>query len=113
MYEVFQKLCEEKGVTVYKVCKETGISTASISNWKAGRYTIKTDKLQKLADYFGVTLEYLTTGEDPDIEEKLAALPYDKEQIEKAIAIYDKYQNAPPEIQAAVETLLKASQPRS
>ena len=25
MYEIFEKLCEEKGVTPYRVCKETGI----------------------------------------------------------------------------------------
>lgn len=43
MYEIFEKLCSEKGVTPYRVCKETGITTATISNWKAGRYTPKQD----------------------------------------------------------------------
>lgn len=44
MYEIFEQLCQEKGVTAYKVCKETGITTATISNWKAGRYTPKQEK---------------------------------------------------------------------
>lgn len=35
MYEIFEKLCEEKGVTPYRVCKETGVTTATISNWKS------------------------------------------------------------------------------
>lgn len=65
MYEQFEKLCKTKGVTPYRVCKETGLTTATISNWKAGRYTPKADKLQKIADYFGVTLEYLMTGTEP------------------------------------------------
>lgn len=66
MYEIFEKLCEERGVTPYRVCKETGITTATISNWKAGRYTPKQDKLQKIAEFLGVTIEYLMTGESPN-----------------------------------------------
>lgn len=41
MYEVFQRLLDEKGITAYKVAKETGISTATLSSWKKGRYTPK------------------------------------------------------------------------
>lgn len=63
-YQRFVELCEKKGVTAYKVAKETGITTATLSNWKNGRYTPKADKLQKIADYFGVSLQYLMTGED-------------------------------------------------
>lgn len=70
MYEIFEKLCAENGVTPYRVCKETGITTASISNWKAGRYTPKQDKLQKIADFFGVSIEYLMTGEEKERGER-------------------------------------------
>ena len=62
MYEIFEKLCEAKGLTPYKVSKATGIPTATLSNWKAGRYTPKQDKLQKIADFLSVSLEYLMTG---------------------------------------------------
>lgn len=62
MYEIFDKLCQDRGITPYRVCKETGLTTATISNWKAGRYTPKADKLQKIADYFDVSLDYLMTG---------------------------------------------------
>lgn len=66
MYEVFQKLCEGKGVTPYAVCKETGISKVTISDWKRGRSVPKQDKIQKLANYFGVPMEYIMTGEMPE-----------------------------------------------
>ena len=59
---VFEQLLSKYGVTAYKVAKETGITTATLSNWKQGKYTPKQDKLQKIADYFGVSLEYLMTG---------------------------------------------------
>jgi len=66
MYEIFEKLCDKRGVTPYKVCKATGLTTSTISNWKAGRYTPKQDKMQKIADYFNVSIEYLTTGEEKE-----------------------------------------------
>lgn len=58
MYEKFAKLLKDRGITAYKVAKDTGIATATFSNWKNGRYVPKTEKLKILADYFGVTIEY-------------------------------------------------------
>ena len=62
MYEIFEQLLLKFGATAYQVAKATGISTATLTNWKKGRYTPKQDKLQKIADYFGVTVAYLMTG---------------------------------------------------
>ncbi len=64
MYEVYEKLRNRKGVTDYQVAKDTGITTATLSSWKKGTYTPKQVKMQKLADYFGVSLEYMMTGKD-------------------------------------------------
>mgnify|MGYP005780413293 CR=1 FL=1 len=83
MYEIFEKLCKEKGVTAYKVGKATGITTATFSNWKAGRYTPKQDKMQKIADYFGVSIEYLMTGEEKEWEPELTAK--DEKDIKNAL----------------------------
>ena len=69
MYSIFEQLCSEKGVTPYRVCKETGLTTSTISNWKAGRYTPKHDKLKKIADYFGVSVQFLITGKEENTEE--------------------------------------------
>lgn len=70
MYEVFEKLLKANGVTAYRVGKETGISTATLTQWKKGVSTPKQDKLQKIADYFNVSLEYLMTGEEKEGGEK-------------------------------------------
>ena len=59
-YDTFEKLCTAKGVTPYRVAKETGVSTSTLSSWKTGRYTPKREKLQKIADYFGITVDRLT-----------------------------------------------------
>ncbi|MDR1770642.1 MAG: helix-turn-helix domain-containing protein [Hungatella sp.] len=59
MYEIFQKLLNAKGETAYKVAKDTGISTATLTQWKNGTSTPKADKMQKIAEHFKVSLEYL------------------------------------------------------
>lgn len=67
IYERFEKLKEVKGVTSYAVAKATGITTTTLTNWGKGKYTPKQDKLQLIADYFGVTLDYLVKGEEREI----------------------------------------------
>jgi transcriptional regulator with XRE-family HTH domain len=63
MYEKFLKLLENKGVSAYKVSQATGISQQTFTDWKHGRYEPKREKIQKLADYFGVDISYFY-GED-------------------------------------------------
>lgn len=67
MYEIFLKLLNEKGVTAYKVGKATGIAGSTFTDWKNGRSVPKQEKLQKIADYFGVSLDYLMTGKEPNV----------------------------------------------
>lgn len=59
MYEIFEELLEEQGLTAYKVAKMTGVSTATLTSWKQGKYVPKPDKMQKIADCLGVRLDYL------------------------------------------------------
>lgn len=64
MYEVFEQLLRKKGVSSYKVAKEAGVTQTALSNWKSGRSTPTAKTLQKIADYFGVTIDYLMTGDN-------------------------------------------------
>lgn len=64
MYDVFEQLIQKKGITPYKVSKETGVTQTALSNWKSGKSTPTTKTLQKIADYLGVTIDYLMTGEE-------------------------------------------------
>lgn len=56
--EQFIKLCNEKGVAPTVVCQSIGLSNAVFSKW--GDESIpRRATLQKLADYFGVSVDYL------------------------------------------------------
>jgi transcriptional regulator with XRE-family HTH domain len=59
MYSVFVELMQERGVTPYQVSKETGIAQSTLSGWKISNRRPQTRTLKKLADYFGVSVQYL------------------------------------------------------
>ena len=70
MYEIFEQLLQKYKVTAYKVSKETGVTQSTLSDWKRGRSTPKTDNMKKIADYFGISIDYLMTGkEEPEKKE--------------------------------------------
>ncbi|WP_342985727.1 helix-turn-helix transcriptional regulator [[Clostridium] symbiosum] len=85
MYEYFQHLLDKYGVTAYKVAKETGVTTATLTNWKKGKYNPKPDKLQKIADYFGVPLSYLLTGKMEENIKESVLTPKDERDIAKIL----------------------------
>lgn len=66
MYEVYCKLRDEKGLKDADVVKATGITKSTFSDWKSGRSKPKQDKLQKIADFLEVSVDYLMTGEEKE-----------------------------------------------
>lgn len=58
MYQKFEQLVNARGISSYKVAKDTGLAPTVFSDWKHGKSKPKVDKLKKIADYFGVTIEY-------------------------------------------------------
>jgi len=64
MYSRFKQLITEKGITPYRVAKETGVSQVTLSDWKNGRTTPRVHTLQKIAKYLGVKIDDLIGGDD-------------------------------------------------
>ena len=58
-YAKFEELLRAKGATVYQVSKATGIAASTFTDWKNGRSAPKTEKLARIADFFGVGLDEL------------------------------------------------------
>lgn len=63
LYKKYAELRDKAGITDYKVAKQTGVSTSTLTNWKYGRYNPKFDKLMILAKYFDVPVEYFAEEE--------------------------------------------------
>ena len=116
MYEIFSKLLHTYGVTPYKVSKETGVSQSTLSDWKLGKVTPKSDTMKKLADYFGVSIDYLMTGKE-GIEKEPQLKPRDEKDIKEILSSTEQLlkqdglmfdgQPASPE---AIDSILSAMQ---
>lgn len=71
IYERITKLCNEKEISGYRLAKDLGLSPGFITDLKSGRLKgMSAAKANKVANYFGVTVDYLLTGEEkaPDTE---------------------------------------------
>lgn len=58
--ETFTQLCNEKGKAPTAVCTELGLSDAIYSYWRKNGSVPRPAVLQKISEYFGVTVDSLT-----------------------------------------------------
>lgn len=117
MYEIFSELLQRYGVTAYKVSKATGISQSSLSDWKKGKVTPKTENMKKIADYFGVSIEYLMTGKDSSTKKEPQLKPKDEKDIKNILANTEQLLKQPglmfegkPASQESIDSILSAMQ---
>lgn len=69
-YEKIKELCENAGFSISSISKKIpglSINKASITGWKNGSKP-RPDKIKAIADYFGVTVEYLTSDEEVSVQ---------------------------------------------
>ncbi|MDT1939689.1 MULTISPECIES: helix-turn-helix domain-containing protein [Carnobacterium] len=67
LYERISELAKKQGVSVPQLSENLGLSRNAIYQWKTS--SPKADTLQKVADYFGVTTDYLLGRDEPEIIE--------------------------------------------
>lgn len=65
VFERIEDLRKSRKISQGKLEKELGFSNGSISKWKTSMPT--PERLQKIADYFGVTIDFLMTGKEETI----------------------------------------------
>ena len=64
IYEIIDQLCAEKGISGSKMCDDLGMSRSTLTELRKGRAkTLKLEKASKIADYFGVSVDYLLGNE--------------------------------------------------
>lgn len=102
-YARFQDLLEKKNITAYNVAKNTGVTTATLTSWKQGKYVPKNDKLEAIANYLGVTVSYILNGSD----EESSFPAFEPEHVE----IIELYSKLNKEQKTAILSLLRAFAP--
>lgn len=85
MYERFARLLNQRNLKVADVCRGTGLPSSLFSEWKRGKSTPKADKMKKIADFFGVSVDYLLNGEEGTQVKESTLTPKDERDIEKIL----------------------------
>lgn len=98
MYERYCILRDLKGFTDAEISRICDFSKSTLSDWKSGKGTPKTDKLILIARCLGTTVEYLMTGKKPEIP------GFEPEHLE-LIELYSKLKT---EQKSAVLNLLRS-----
>lgn len=81
MYEIFDILLNKFGITAYKFCKDTGVNSSTISTWKKKNSIVRPELATVICEYFGVTHDYLMTGEERSEPKEPVITPKDAKDI--------------------------------
>ena len=118
MYSIYADLRDKRGLTDYAVAKSTGVGRSTLSEWGKGKHSPNVDNLKKIAEFFGVSVDYLTTGQTTEKEsaegskyyfdDNTAAVAQDIFDNPELKALFDAARNCDPEeLRLAAEMLLK------
>lgn len=101
--ESYERYCAIRDKLGYKdsvVATNTGITKSTFSDWKAGRYIPKKEKMDKISKFLGISTEYITDGEEKQgcyLNEETAKLAQEMYEDEDMRSLFDMKRNMPPE----------------
>ena len=103
MLDKIKALCKEKGVSVSQLEQELGFGNKAIYKWD--EQTPGIDRVKKVADYFGVTVDYLIADEKSfdEREELLERAFSDNPDMRMLFKVTEKC--SPAEIQTAIRLI--------
>lgn len=106
--DILKALRKAKGYTsMSEFCNDTGMNFSTYQNYEAGKRTPTADILIKLADFFGVTVDYLLgRANPPDPMAQLASLT-SMELTEQVIL--ERYLELPKASRGAVMSFMKSA----
>ena len=104
-YERLEELRKNKGVSQFELEKALGFSNGLYCKWKKSMPA--SDKCKKLADYFGVSVEYLCAGKDVEFSQQTALLDYELTSQNERIKEYMlKFAKLPTNVQEHIIDLI-------
>lgn len=89
MQERLRCLRAKSGENQEKVAEACGISRIALARYEGGQRAPQAAILAKLAEYYGVTIDYLMGREQqsPQTEKALSGFPYDQQERAEGIAL--------------------------
>lgn len=68
MYSIYADLRDKLGMSDYEFAQKTGVGRSILSDWKTGKHSPNKKNLSIIANYLGVSMEYLMTGQESEKE---------------------------------------------
>lgn len=109
MYERYCEIRNQKGLKDADVARLSGVTKSTFSDWKKGLYQPKREKLIKIADALGVSLEYLMNGEDVEWDPAGQKIDYTISLSEEEQEILTAYRSADEVQKEMIKRLLSYS----
>lgn len=113
-YENYSKIRDKLGYKDSTVASGAGVTKSTFSDWKAGRYQPKDEKMQKIASFLGVSIEYLKTGKEKKgretyyLNEETSKMAQDIFENKELRVLFDAARDASPEDLQTVHSMLLA-----
>lgn len=109
-YDRIKSLCDENGIAVTALETRLGYGRGYIGKMRHTK-KIPSDRIKEIADYFGVSVEYLMTGEAPEghyINEETAQAAQKIFENKELRLLFETARNSDPEDIKAVHEMLLA-----
>lgn len=76
-------ICKERKIPISKLEKELGFANGYIGQLRKG--VLPDNRLRKIADFFGVTVDYLMTGKEKEEKKETVLTAKDQRDIQKIL----------------------------
>ena len=107
-----ENLLKSHGISGAKMCLDLGMSKSFLTELRKGRAkSVKAETAQKIADYFGVTVEYLLGKEEKptDTGEQKESSPSEMQLTEGEKELLELFRLVPEEQQPMVMNMIRAA----
>jgi len=102
-YNILLTLCKERGITISALARDLNIAKGSPSNWQRGA-SPNSDVVVKIAQYFGVSCDYLLGLDDvPSRSEQFSLTAQEREMVESLRSVSPTIRQA---VYACMDALL-------
>ena len=102
-FDIFSELCTKKGVSCKRAAEEIGLSNSITTKWKKTGATPSGKTLDKIADYFGVSIYELLGKEEKE------NTPSEQVLTEGERELIELFRMVPADQQPVVLAMIKAA----
>lgn len=104
LYESIKSLCDEAKIKPGKMCVDLEVSKSMMTKLKNGtKQSIQVETAQKIADYFGVSVDRVLGSEQKEKNSTPEGMELDYSDVE----LLEAYKKADPITREAIQRILK------